>query len=75
MEVRLMSEVASKEKSPEKKRSKWVIGCSIGCGAIIFIFIILAGMGYYLVKDSIVAFEEAAYGKLMNPLEFGLHRH
>lgn len=54
-----MSEVSSTETLPKKKRSKWVIGCSIGCGAILLIFIILVGMGYYLVKESIVAFEEA----------------
>ncbi|MCP5103440.1 MAG: hypothetical protein GY950_08680 [bacterium] len=42
----------------KKKRSKLRTGCTIGCGGIMLIIIIFAGIGYYLVKDSITAFEE-----------------
>jgi hypothetical protein len=43
----------------KSKTSKYIkYGCGIGCGAILLVVIILVGMVYYLVKDSIKAFEE-----------------
>ncbi len=46
--------------SEKKPTSKWKLGCAIGCGGILLIIIILAGMGYYLIKDTITAFDETA---------------
>lgn len=57
-----MTEVSSSNTSREtpkkKKMSGWKIGCGIGCGGILLIIIIIAGIGYSLVKDSITAFQE-----------------
>lgn len=46
------------ETQEKKKISKWKIGCGIGCGSILLIVIIITAIGYSLIKDSIVAFEE-----------------
>lgn len=45
--------------TPQKKKmSRWKIGCGIGCGGILLIIIIIAAIGYSLIKDSVTAFIE-----------------
>ena len=59
-----MSDISSKERatdntSSKKKASKYLkYGCGIGCGVIVLFIIIIVGLGYYFIKDSIVAFKE-----------------
>ena len=38
--------------------SKWLVGCGIGCGVVILIGIILIGVGYLFVKDTVSGFKE-----------------
>lgn len=35
------------------KTSKWLIGCGIGCGAIILLIIIVLGVGYLMVRNTV----------------------
>ena len=48
------------------KTSKWLIGCGIGCGAVILIILIILGIGYLFVKDTVqnVKGIEASSGRL-----------
>lgn len=59
-DVRSQNTGLSTGDTPTKsKTSKYIkYGCGIGCGVIFLIVIILVGMVYYLVKDSITAFKE-----------------
>jgi hypothetical protein len=41
-----------------EKKSRWLMGCGIGCGVVVLIIIIIAAVGYYFVKDTISAFKE-----------------
>ena len=62
-----MTDIPSNNTPPEapqkKKMSRWKIGCGIGCGGILLIFIIIFAIGYSLIKDSVTAFVET--GKSM----------
>lgn len=59
-----MSDISSEERSTDdtslkEKASKYLkYGCGIGCGIIVLFIIIIIGIGYYLIKDSVVAFKE-----------------
>jgi hypothetical protein len=59
-----MSDISSQERSTDdtsskRKASKYLkYGCGIGCGVIVLFIIIIVGIGYYLIKDSVVAFKE-----------------
>ena len=35
------------------KTSKWLIGCGIGCGAVILLVIIVLGVGYLMVRNTV----------------------
>ncbi|MCP4220231.1 MAG: hypothetical protein GY765_36705 [bacterium] len=59
------------EEPPKKKRSKLALGCGIGCGLIVLLVIIVAGFGYYLIKDTIVAFEETDTSSHLLEEKFG----
>ncbi|MCP4155111.1 MAG: hypothetical protein GY757_45725 [bacterium] len=48
------------EKLEKKKTSKWALGCGIGCGVIILLIVLVVAGGYYLIKDTITAFEETS---------------
>ena len=41
------------------KTSKWLIGCGIGCGAVILLGVIVVAVGYFLIKDTVVSFRDA----------------
>jgi len=51
--------------------SKWLLGCGIGCGAIILIAIIVVGVGYVLVKDTVEDFKETEISMERITEEFG----
>ena len=38
--------------------SKWLLGCGIGCGALILIGVLIVGVGYLFVKDTVQDFKE-----------------
>lgn len=38
--------------------SKWLVGCGIGCGALILLVVIIIGVGYFLVKDTVEDFRD-----------------
>jgi len=38
--------------------SKWLLGCGIGCGALILIGVLIVGVGYLFVKDTVQDFRE-----------------
>ena len=40
--------------------SKWLIGCGIGCGAVILIIVALIGGSYFLMRDTMKGFKESA---------------
>lgn len=42
-----------------KKTRSWLIGCGIGCGAILVLGILLIGPGYYFVSDTLDGFDGA----------------
>ena len=37
---------------------KWLIGCGIGCGAVIVVLVILGTAGYFFIKDIVKDFKE-----------------
>ncbi|HDQ46150.1 MAG TPA: hypothetical protein ENN17_11755 [bacterium] len=46
---------------------KVMIGCGIGCGVILMLFVLLCGTGFFLVKDTVKSFEET--GTTMRAIE------
>jgi len=36
---------------------KWLIGCGIGCGAVILIFLLIAGGSFFLIKNTVQDFK------------------
>ncbi len=51
----------------EKSTKKWLIGCGIGCGAIVVILLVLLTLGFFFVKDLVYKFEET--GELTDSLK------
>ncbi len=51
----------------EKSTKNWLIGCGIGCGAIVVIILVLLALGFFFVKDMVHKFEET--GELTNSLK------
>jgi len=52
--------VHTQDVTPKKSSSasKWLIGCSIGCGVVILLMVILGVSGYVFVKNIVKGFEE-----------------
>ena len=40
-----------------EKTNKWLMGCGIGCGALILVGIIIGAVGYLLVRDTVTEFK------------------
>jgi len=38
--------------------NKWLIGCGIGCGGLILVVLILIGIGYFLLRDTVTGFKD-----------------
>ncbi len=51
----------------EKSTKNWLIGCGIGCGAIVVLLLVLLALGFFFVKDMVNKFEET--GELTNSLK------
>jgi hypothetical protein len=61
------------ETKSSKSTNKWLLGCGIGCGVVVFILVILGVGGYFFVKNIVQGFKDseaimdsltAKYGKI-----------
>ena len=59
-------EIQGVNPTKSSKTKKWLIGCGIGCGVVILVFIILGTAGYFFIKDIVKDFQ--ASETLMNTL-------
>jgi hypothetical protein len=41
-----------------EKSSNWLVGCGIGCGAVVLIIAIIIAIGYFAIKDTVEDFKE-----------------
>ncbi len=55
----------------EKKSSKWLLGCGIGCGVVILIGAVLSVSGFLFFKNTFKEFDEAIETRLVLEEQFG----
>lgn len=53
-----MTEQITQDIREKKKGFKWKLGLKIGCGVILLFIVLVVSVGYILIKDAIVAFDE-----------------
>lgn len=53
------------------KKSKWLLGCGLGCGGFLLLFILIGAWGVFLVKDTMSGFQEAIETRKTLEAQFG----